>query len=386
MTVAAVDADAHPSLAQEFGIQGFPTIKAMIVTKSGTIKAVDYKGARAAESIVKWGLEQAEKVAMSRLGSKSSSGSSGSSSQSSGSDGFYAGTSVVELTDENFHSKVSNSDDEFWFVEFYAPWCGHCKALKPTWIELAGELDGRVMVGAVDCTENQQTCSEFGVQGFPTIKFFGSDKSRPESYGGGRDTGSLSAFAIERWAKSRPPPEVRELTDNEVWTEHCIGHPANSDVGLKEKKPAQLCLVAFLPNILDTKASGRQELLDILKKVSESYKERPFTWFWAEGGSQVNLESNFGVGGFGYPGFVAFAPQKGKYASMRSAFNQDSLKEFLDSVRTGRERIAEIDGQLATLNEVAAWDGSDGQEVLEEEISLEDLGIDLPKEIVKDEL
>lgn len=45
--------------------------------------------------------------------------------------------------------------------------------LKPAWTDLARQLSGKVRVGAVDCTVQKQTCSEFGVQGFPTIRFFG---------------------------------------------------------------------------------------------------------------------------------------------------------------------------------------------------------------------
>ena len=386
VTVAAVDADAHPSLAQEFDVQGFPTIKAMVATKSGQIISVNYNGPRSAKDIVAWAIDQAQKVALKRLGSNKASHDSRQTN--SDSDGFYAGTNVFELTDANFHSKVTDSGDAFWFVEFYAPWCGHCKALKPTWIELAGELDSRVMVGAVDCTANQQTCSEFGVKGFPTVILFGSDKSKPATYNGARDLGSLSSFAIEKWARAQPPPEVRELTDDVVWTEHCIGHAGNSDLGLKEKRAAQLCLIAFVPNILDTKAVGRRELLDALQKVAEEHKERQFAWFWAEGGTQPDLEANFGVGGYGYPGFVALSPQKGKYASMRSAFSLESLKEFITDVRTGKERVAEINGKLAAIVEAAPWDGKDGEEILEEEISLEDLGIELPNQDsnVKEEL
>ena len=49
--------------------------------------------------------------------------------------------------------------------QFYAPWCGHCKALKPAWIDLARQLGGKVKVGAVDCTSDKATCDEFGVRG-----------------------------------------------------------------------------------------------------------------------------------------------------------------------------------------------------------------------------
>ena len=49
--------------------------------------------------------------------------------------------------------------------QFYAPWCGHCKNLKPAWIDLARQLGGKVKVGAVDCTADKATCDEFGVRG-----------------------------------------------------------------------------------------------------------------------------------------------------------------------------------------------------------------------------
>lgn len=378
VNVAGVDADAHGSLAQEYGIKGFPSIKLMYTDKTGKIKGVDYQGARTAKEIGQWAMQQATKLALGRLGAKASSSSSSSSGGSTGGGGggdeFYSGTSVVTLDDSNFHSQVIDSD-ELWFVELYAPWCGHCKALAPVWKDLASSLDGKVKVGAVDCTAHQQTCSEFSVRGFPSIKFFGSNKEKPADYEGGRDLGSLSAYATERWAKDQPPPEVRELTDQEVWIEHCIGHPEDKALNLKAVKPKQLCLVAFLPHILDAKASGRQKHLDMLKSVAESYKERPFAWFWAEGGAQIELEKNLGVGGYGYPAFIALNPEKLKFASLRGGFETSTVKEFLNEVRTGRERVAPVEGSLAQLETRAPWDGTDGEAEVEEEFSLEDLGI-----------
>ncbi len=376
--VAAVDADAHGSLAQQFGIKGFPTIKLMYVDKAGKIKGADYQGGRTAKEIGQWAMQQATKLALGRLGAKPSASSSGSNAGGGGSGGgggeFYSGTNVVPLDDSNFHSQVVDSDD-MWFVEFYAPWCGHCKALAPVWKDLASALDGKVKVGAVDCTTNQQTCSEFSVQGFPTIKFFGSSKERPADYEGGRDLGSLSAYATERWAKNQPPPEVRELTDQEVWIEHCTGHPEDKSLNLKAVKPKQLCLVAFLPHILDAKAAGRQHHLDMLKAVAESYKERPFAWFWAEGAAQPGLEKNLGVGGYGYPAFIALNPEKLKFASLRGGFESSTVKEFLNEVRTGRERVVDVEGSLVQLETRSPWDGTDGEAEVEEEFSLEDLGI-----------
>lgn len=193
-------------------------------------------------------------------------------------------------------------------------------------------------MGAVDCTQEKGTCSEFGVQGcagsrgrgvggagaegrdgqagragaatagwsdtcpsnhplhphspphllgsFPTLKFFGSNKDQPEDYNGGRDSGSLAAFATQRWSAQQPPPEVgagrgcrgggwgcravlprtrrggascpcmtglstarptpapapqvRELVDEQTWEEHCVGHAADASLDLPEIKPKQL--------------------------------------------------------------------------------------------------------------------------------------------------
>lgn len=61
-------------------------------------------------------------------------------------------------------------------LQFYAPWCGHCKALKPAWIDAAGQMKGKVKLGAVDCTVHQSTCGQYQVQGYPTIKFFGGEE------------------------------------------------------------------------------------------------------------------------------------------------------------------------------------------------------------------
>ena len=57
-------------------------------------------------------------------------------------------------------------------VEFYAPWCGHCKNLEPEWNAAATELKGKVKFAKVDATAEQKLAQQFAIQGYPTIKYF----------------------------------------------------------------------------------------------------------------------------------------------------------------------------------------------------------------------
>jgi len=80
--------------------------------------------------------------------------------------------------------------DEIWFVEFYAPWCGHCKSLEPHWDTAARKMKGVVRFGAidVDAEENKPIGGKYGITGFPSLKIFGlNKKTKPTDYQGGRE-------------------------------------------------------------------------------------------------------------------------------------------------------------------------------------------------------
>ncbi len=94
---------------------------------------------------------------------------------------YSRSSGVVDLNPNNFDNRVKDSDG-VWVVEFYAPWCGHCKNLAPEYQKAAKALKGFVGVGGVDCDEHKSLCGQYGVQGFPTIKIFGENKKSPQDY------------------------------------------------------------------------------------------------------------------------------------------------------------------------------------------------------------
>jgi protein disulfide-isomerase A6 len=137
----------------------------------------------------------------------------------------YDNSAVLDLIPDNF-DKIAISGKPA-LVEFFAPWCGHCKTLAPVYEQLAQDLafaKDKVVIAKVDADSEKSLGKRFGVQGFPTIKYFDGKSDKPEDYNGGRDLESLTEFLTKKTGvkpkKAKAPASAVEmLTDSSFKTE-----------------------------------------------------------------------------------------------------------------------------------------------------------------------
>ena len=81
------------------------------------------------------------------------------------------GENVLEFTDSNFNSEVLQSEIPV-LVDFWAEWCGPCKAIAPTVGEIANDYNGKIKVGKVNVDTNQKIAMEYGIRSIPNLLIF----------------------------------------------------------------------------------------------------------------------------------------------------------------------------------------------------------------------
>jgi len=106
---------------------------------------------------------------------------------------------VKVVKGKSFESIVMNNSKDV-LLEFYAPWCGHCKSLAPIYDELAEDFEKveTIVIAKMDATANEIDHPNVTVKGFPTIYFFpGNAKDKPVAYSGARDLEGFTKYLLE---------------------------------------------------------------------------------------------------------------------------------------------------------------------------------------------
>ncbi|EFN76813.1 protein disulfide-isomerase A3 [Harpegnathos saltator] len=142
---------------------------------------------------------------------------------------------VLELSDETFESELARHENTL--VMFYAPWCGHCKRLKPEYVKAAELLLGSeppITLANIDCTgAGKETCNKYSVSGYPTLKIFEGVEMRSD-YNGPRE-----APGIAKYMKSQVGPASQELTNEKSYKTFLEGDDV-AVVGYFEKDDSPL--------------------------------------------------------------------------------------------------------------------------------------------------
>ncbi|KAK4427612.1 putative protein disulfide-isomerase A6 [Sesamum alatum] len=177
--IGKVDCDEHKGLCSKYGVSGYPTIQWF---PKGSLEPKKYEGGRTAEALAEFvNNEGGTNVKIAAVPSN-----------------------VVVLTPENF-DEIALDEKKDVLVEFYAPWCGHCKNLAPTYekVATAFKLEEDVVIANVDADKYRDIGEKYGVSGFPTLKFFPKNNKAGEDYEGGRDLDDFVTFINEKCGTSR---------------------------------------------------------------------------------------------------------------------------------------------------------------------------------------
>nr|XP_017016014.2 thioredoxin domain-containing protein 5 homolog isoform X2 [Drosophila takahashii] len=191
VTISKIDCTQFRSICQDFEVKGYPTL---LWIEDGK-KIEKYSGARDLSTLKSY-VEKMVGVPLEKTEGEEAAATKETAGEEEAAAAAAKKLTPQQLTGEaEFDAAIAEGVA---FIKFYAPWCGHCQKLQPTWEQLATEThqaQSGVRIAKVDCTapENKQVCIDQQVEGYPTL-FLYKNGQRQNEYEGSRSLPELQAY------------------------------------------------------------------------------------------------------------------------------------------------------------------------------------------------
>lgn len=174
--IAKVDCTTDTSVCSQQDITGYPTLKYF---STDLLEPVKFRGTRDLPSLTNFLNEQLGSSLVKRGDEENEEIEKG----------------ATDLSDETYSAHLSTGKH---FVKFYAPWCGHCQRLAPTWEDVGSTyLNSKsVKIAKIDCTSNKEACRSYDIKSYPTLLWI-EDGRKIDKYQGARTLDDLKNYVVE---------------------------------------------------------------------------------------------------------------------------------------------------------------------------------------------
>ncbi|KAK1443554.1 protein disulfide-isomerase A6 like protein [Babesia gibsoni] len=310
--VVPVYAVNDEALFAKYNVNRFPDFKIFLGKGNpADAEVVNYTGARNVADLVSYTMRNLNKHVKSKVPAQKTADKTTSTGP------------VVELSEADFHSKVLSDKYNQWLILFYAPWCGHCRALQPEWHRLSA-IASNVKIGSIDATIHTGLAQRYSVKGYPTIYLFPQGTKGPQTailYNSTRKAEDMLEFARRHYKNIGPPVNVGTVTDLE---KRCSG---------------PLCLLFFLPD------DSVESHIETISKSMEKNSTVPFQFCYALASKHPYWVETLRITSL--PALVGLNLNKSVFSTMRKEkLTYDNINAFISEVLSGRVSAERLTGPM----------------------------------------
>jgi len=190
--LGSLDCDMYQNFcSQEMNVRSYPTIRLYPIGSAGASRFMSYDGYwRDAQSLKAWVFQSLP-------------------------------STVTTLTQKKFYSSVLPSSQP-WIIDFYAPWCGHCRHFEPQFELVSRKMANKVKAGKVNCDDEKNLCENLGIDGYPTIRVYSGSRSSEQSqsvYGeevNSQDSDYIISYLSRKFGQPEPEQNFSSKSHDEL--------------------------------------------------------------------------------------------------------------------------------------------------------------------------